>query len=87
MSTSVANPKIDLLKNIKKLSNKERIAKEKAEHFISYLPLDVHRESGLSVKNNEDNFDKEARQVTIDINADDDEGMHRNQKKRVWYNF
>lgn len=66
------------------MSNKERIAKEKAEHFISYLPSDSHRELGLSVKNNEDNFDKEARQATIDINADDDDGMYRDQKRRVW---
>lgn len=66
------------------ISAQERKELEKVKHYIAYVPKDAHTEAALAVETKSTNFDDQARQITVDITADDDKGMYREQKRKIW---
>uniref|UniRef100_A0A914I2W1 RNA helicase n=1 Tax=Globodera rostochiensis TaxID=31243 RepID=A0A914I2W1_GLORO len=73
----------------------ERRAEERAEHFVDYVPSDVNTERGLALRGNSDDvggggisggdmFEDAARAATVDMGADDERGMHMDNKRKMW---
>lgn len=70
-------------------ADQKRKERERQTNFIDYVPKDVHSEGGLAVDRTSNpngcNFDAQARQISIDISADDDVGMYKEQKRKRWF--
>ncbi|KAH7729314.1 ATP-dependent RNA helicase DDX54 [Aphelenchoides avenae] len=60
----------------------EKREREKKEYFVPYMPQDAHTEKALAVDKN--NFDLMAKQMSVEISADDDKGLYREQHKKRW---
>lgn len=67
------------------ISDQKRKELEKVNNFIAYAPKDAHTEAALAVETKSTNFDAQARQISVDINADDDKGMYKEKRQKVWY--
>ncbi|CAD5218391.1 unnamed protein product [Bursaphelenchus okinawaensis] len=72
---------IDSVKKPKKRKLDEEKQKEKEQNYLNYRPADQFTERQLAVN---DNFDKAAKEISIDINADDDKGLYKMQHKKTW---
>uniref|UniRef100_A0A1I7RI25 RNA helicase n=1 Tax=Bursaphelenchus xylophilus TaxID=6326 RepID=A0A1I7RI25_BURXY len=65
----------------KKRKLDEEKQKEKEQNYLRYTPADQNTERQLAVN---DNFERAAQEVSIDINADDDKGIYKMQHKKKW---
>lgn len=66
------------------ISAQDRKEIEKLKNFIAYAPKDAYTEAALAVETKSTNFDAQARQISVDINADDNKGMYREQRQKIW---
>ena len=82
---SISKPKVDDVKKQRPQGSQEKRRLERENNFIAYRPRDQQSESALAVDRNL--FDEMARQLSVDIIADDDKGMYSAKKRKHWYVF
>ena len=52
-----------------------------SDHYINYMPRDVHSEKGLSLA---DGFDKQASSAVLDLDGDDEQTLRKPRPKVQW---
>ena len=63
------------------LEKKKRESVKSSEHYISYLPRDVHSEKGLSIASS---FDQQASGAVLDLDGDDETAFQKPRQKMQW---
>lgn len=74
-------------KKTKWVSSQERKNIEKLNNYVSYTAKDATTESALAINKNTSDFDKNAYKLSVDISADDDKGIYKQQKQKIWFDY